>query len=233
MRRIDLSRAVLVFWADLTFNEAALLADEEAKHLAPPVTQALEEFNTILKLDLDTRRGELKAGARASIADAHLNDALRKLHNATLFLVAQDRKKPEFKTLFSESIDKVIRFALKRQIDVAADIVGKLALKIYTDDFRTSHVGSLTPLINQGKGIVEEVHGAALARTEARLDVRAWKENVNAIRLANYGELISIAGRTGRKRDWADAFFLSNKTTPDADENEQDDSDAPAEAQTG
>jgi hypothetical protein len=233
MRQIDLSRAVLVFWADLIFHEAALLADDHAKHLATPVSDALDEFNTILKLDLDTRRGELKAGARASVADAHLNDALRKVHNATLFLVSQDRKKPEFKTLFSESIDKVIRYALKRQIDVAAEIVAKLALKIYTDDFRTTHVGLLTPLINHGQGIVEEVRGAALARTEARLDVRAWKENVNAIRLANYGELVAIAGRTGRKKDWAEAFFLSNKPTPEADDDAQDDSDAPAEGQTG
>ncbi|MBK9263297.1 MAG: hypothetical protein IPM54_26275 [Polyangiaceae bacterium] len=230
MRRIDPSRAVLVFWSDLVFHEAALLADDEAKHLAAPVSQALDEFNTILKIDLDTRRGELKASARASIADAHLNDALRKLHNATLFLVGQDRKQPQFKTLFSESIDKVIRFALKRQIEVAADIVGKLALKLYTDDFKTTHVGLLQPLIDHGKTIVQEVRGAALARTEARLDVRAWKDNANAIRLANYGELVAIAGRTGRKKDWADAFFLSNKTAPVDDTDEQGDEDDPDEA---
>lgn len=65
---------------------------------------------------------------------------------------------------------------------------------------------------------------AALARTEARLDIRAWKEDANGIRLANYGELVAIAGRTDRKRDWADAFFLSAKTTlDDSTDNRTDD----------
>jgi len=215
MRRIDLSRAILIFWSDLVYHEAALLADDEAKHLAPPVTKALDEFNSILQLDLDTRRNDLKASAQASIADAHLNDALRQLHSATLFLVRQDRKREEFKTLFSQSIDKVIQYALKRQIEVAAAIVDKLGLKMYADDFKTPHVGPLQTLIGKGKTILDVVRTAALARTEARLDIRAWKEDANAIRLANYGELVAIAGRTDRKRDWADAFFLSAKTTLD------------------
>jgi hypothetical protein len=51
--------------------------------------------------------------------------------------------------------------------------------------------------------------------------------------LANYGELVAIAGRTGRKRDWAEAFFLSNKTSPENEDDQQDDSDAPDEAQDG
>ena len=215
MRRIDPSRAVLVFWSDLVYHEAALLADDETKHLAAPVTKALADFDTILKLDLDTRRNDLKASAQASIADAHLNEALRQLHSATLFLVRQDRKRDEFKTLFSESIDKVIRYALKRQIEVTADIIDKLGLKLYADDFKTKHVGPLQSLIDHGKTILDVVRTAALARTDARIDIRAWKDDVNAIRLANYGELIAIAGRTERKRDWTETFFLSAKTSPD------------------
>jgi hypothetical protein len=226
MRKLDPARAILVFWADLTYHEAALLADDDAKHLAPPVSKALEDFNAIFKIDLDTRRGVLKANAKSSVADAHLNERIRKLHSATLYLVDQVRKRPEFNSLFSESIDKVIRFALKRQVDVAEKLIETLGLKIYSDDFRSAHVGALQTLVTKGRSILGEVRTAELARTEARIDIRAWKDDVNALRLANYGELTTIAAKTGRQRDWAEAFYLDVKST--TEENDDD-----ADAQTG
>ncbi len=225
MRRIELSRAILVFWADLTYHEAALLADDDAKHLAAPVSQALDDFNTIFELDLESRRAVLKANAKGSVVDVHLDGGIRKLHSAALFLVGQNRKRDEFKTLFSETIDKVVRFALKRQVEVAAKLVENLGLKIYTDEFRAAHVGSLESLIASGNAVLGEIRTAALGRTEARLDIRAWKDDVNAIRLANYGELLAIAAKSGRSKDWAEAFFLNTKSSAtDGDESLDDES---------
>lgn len=222
MRKIDPARAILVFWADLTYHEAALLADDDAKHLAPAVSKALDDFDAVFKIDLDTRRGVLKANAKSSVADAHLNERIRKLHSAALFLVNQVRKRPEFNSLFSESIDKVIRFALKRQVDVAEKLVETLGLKIYSDDFRTAHVGALQTLVTKGRTILGEVRSAELARTEARLDIRAWKDDVNALRLANYGELTTIAATTGRQKDWVEAFYLDVKSTPAENDDDAD-----------
>lgn len=221
MRRIDPSRSTLVFWADLTFHEAALLADDEAKHLAVPVTQVLHEFETVLKLDLDTRREVLKTSARASIADTNIDLGIRSFHSAALFLVKQDRSRSEFTTLFSESIGRVVRFALKRQVEVAEQLVQKLGLKLYSDEFRTIHAAALQPLIDAGKNVLGAVRTASISRLEARLDIRAWKDNANAVRLANHGELLAMAAKTGRKKDWAEAFFLSADNAP-----EQDDGDA-------
>lgn len=232
MRRIDSARAVLVFWADLVFHEAALLADDEAKHLASPVTKALDDFNGVLKLDLDSRRGELKAGAHASITDVQLDGGIRKLHGAALFLVGQDRKRVEFKTLFSDTIDQVVRYALKRQVEVAVGLVENLGLKLYADDFKGPHVTALNALIGKGKAVLDEVRAAALARTEARIDIQAWKDNANAVRLANYGELLMIAAKTGRKKEWAEAFFLSAKASSTGADEEIDEEAAPT-APTG
>ena len=227
MRRIDLARAILVYWACLTFHEAALLADDDAKHLAGPVTSALEEFNTIFKLDLDTQRNVLKARAKSSVANVHLDGGIRKLHSAALFLVDQVRKRPEFNTLFSETIGKVVRFALKRQVDVAEKLVETLGLKMYPDDFRTTHTGSLQTLIAAGKAVLGNVRSAEMSRTEARLDINAWKDDVNALLLANYGELTTIAAKTERTRDWVEAFFLSEK--PSAAEEDDSLDDQPSE----
>jgi len=214
MRRLDPSRAVLFFWADLVFHEAALLADDEAKHLAVPVANLLTEFESVFKLDLDTRRALLQNSARASVADSNLDTAIRALHNAALFLVGQDRTKAEFKTLFSSPISKVVSYALKRQVEVADKLVENLGLKLYTDAFKSPHLNQLQTLISKGKTILASIRSAALSRTEARLDIRAWKDDANAIRLANYGELLAIAAKTGRKKDWAEAFFLSARNAP-------------------
>lgn len=213
MRRIDPSRSILVFWADLTYHEAALLADEETKHLAPAVSKSLDDFGTILQLDLSSRRNVLKANAKAGVADVHLDERIRKLHSATLFLVDQVRKRPEFNALFSETIDKVVRFALKRQVEVADKLVETLGLKMYSDEFRNAHAGPLQTLINAGRTVLGEVRTAEIARTEARLDIRSWKDDANFLRLANYGELTAIAAKSGRSRDWSETFFLSSKTS--------------------
>jgi hypothetical protein len=213
MRRIDPSRSTLVFWADLTFHEGALLADDDAKHLAPPISKALDDFNTIFQLDLDTRRGVLRANAKASVADVHIDGRIRKLHSAALFLVDQARKRPEFSNLFSESIDKVVRFALKRQVEVADKLIETLGLKLYSDEFRSAHAAPLQSLVTAARTILGEVRTAEIARTEARIDIRAWKDDANAVRLANYGELTTIAAKSGRSRDWVEAFFLNTKAS--------------------
>lgn len=144
-----------------------------------------------------------------------------KLHSATLFLVDQVRKRPEFTSLFSDTIDKVVRFALKRQVEVAEGLVETLGLKLYADDFRNAHLGPLQALIGAGRTVLGEVRSAEIARTEARLDIRAWKDDVNAILLANYGELTSLGAKAGRARDWADAFFMSHKRSDNDDEIEE------------
>lgn len=221
MRRIDPSRAILVYWANLTFHEAAVLADDTTKHLAPPVTKALADFTTIFQLDLDSRREVLKTQAKSGMVDVNLDERIRKLHSATLFLVDQVRKRPEFTSLFSETIDKVVRFALKRQVEVAEKLVDTLGLKLYSDEFRNAHLGPLQALIGGARTVLGEVRNAEIARTEARLDIRAWKDDVNAILLANYGELTTLGAKAGRSRDWADAFFMSNKRLDNDDEIEE------------
>lgn len=234
MRRLDPSRAILVFWADLTFHEAALLADNEAKHLAAPVTQVLTEFETVFKLDLDSRREVLKTAAQASIADNNLDGGIRGLHSGALFLVKQDRSRDEFKTLFKDNIGRVVRFALKRQVEVAEDLVQKLGMKMYADEFKTPHVAALQGLIDAGKNVLGAVRAASIGRTEARLDIRAWKDNANAVRLANHGELLALAAKAGRKKDWAEAFFLSAENAPDAsDEEAADDESAGSASENG
>lgn len=219
MRTIPLSSSILVYWQNLVFLEAALLADEETKALAALVTPVLDEFPTILQLELDTRRGVVQASARAYVADADIDQVIRGLFSAVLNLVGQNRKRAEFTTLFSSHIGDIIRHALRKQIDVALDLVDKLALKLYPDDLRTTQTKALNAAVKRGKEILDEVRKAETARVEGRLDVRAWKEEANALRLSVYGQLLTLAARSNRGKPWAEGFFPRTAApAEDADE---------------
>lgn len=214
MRVISESRSTIVFWEELTFTEAALLADEETQPLAPPVTGLVNEFPVTLQRDLDTQRVVIQSSARASVADARIDLGIRGLFSATLHLVGQNRQHPAFTNLFSTHIGAVVRHALKRQVEVARDLLDKLSLPIYTPEFRDAQTSTLQPLVNRGAEVIEAQRQAELARTAGRLDVRAWKEEVNAVRLSVYASLLAMAAQNGRGKAWPDTFFLNRGTSP-------------------
>ncbi len=221
MRAIPPSRSILVFWEDLTFLEAALLADEETRELAPPVTSVVDVFMPALQRDLDTRRSRIQSSARASIGDALIDHGIRGLFSATLHLVGQNRKLPAFTTLFSTHIGEVVRHALGRQVEIARDLLDKLSLSHYPAEFRAQQTAALQPLVARGAAIIEERRQTELARTAGRIDVQAWKDEANAVRLSIYASLLSLAAQTGRSKAWAEVFFQpSTRAGGDTDEDE-------------
>jgi hypothetical protein len=225
MRTIPLSHSIVVFWEDLIFLEAALLADDETRTLAAPVTPLIDEFTLTFQRDLETRRTLIQANARASVADARLDLGIRGLFSATLHLVGQNRKRVEFATLFKTHIGAVVRHALKRQIEVARELRGKLSLPHYAAEFRATHEAALAPLVARGVEVLEEQRQAELTRVGGRLEVRAWKEEANAVRLSIYASLLSLAAQTGRGKAWAEAFF-PRKNAAAADGGEEAETEA-------
>jgi len=226
MRAIPLTCSILLFWEDLVFLESALLANPETEPLAAPVTETLDGFQAISKLDLESRRAILQSQARGVVADDFLDGAIRRVFASTLFRVQQDRSNPQFKTLFATHIGDVVRHALKRQLEVARAILEKLGLSLYDDAFRDEQKATLEPHVTHGEAVVEAQRKAEIARTDARIEIRAWKEDANAVRLSVYGELVRMAGKTKRKKDWAETFFLRKRGNEDA-------SEAPAEEPEG
>lgn len=230
MRHIPPSRSTLYFWEDLIFLEAALLADEETRALAPPVTALIDQFMPTLHRDLDTRRGLIQSSAHNSVADARIDIGIRGLHSDTLHLVKQNRQAPAFTNLFSTHIGAVVRHALKRQIEVARDLVDKLSLSLYTPEFRAAQVAVLEPLITHGTAVIEEQRQAELARVGGRIDVRTWKEEANAVRLSIYAALLALAAQNGRGKGWAEVFFKQKSAaSPRVEDDDADDGELPDE----
>ncbi len=208
MRLISVDYALLSFWEDLIFLEAALLSVEETKGLAEPVTAHLATFSDLLNADLKSRREAIQARALVSIRDVLLDGGLRALHNGALFLVGQDRKDPRFKALFASPINTVVRFALKRQVEVAQGLLDTLGLPPYAGNLREGHAEALGGLIAQGVAALMQRRGASLGRAEARLEIQGWKEDANALRQAVYGDLLKLAAQSRQEPGWADAFFM-------------------------
>jgi hypothetical protein len=225
MRIISLTRSTVVFWEDLTFLEAALLADELTQALAAPVTVTIDQFMPTLQRDLDSRRGQIQSSARSSVTDWRIDFGIRGLHSSTLHLVRQDRQAPAFTNLFATNIGAIVRHALKRQVEVARDLLDKLSLPLYPAEFRTAQVAALEPLITQGATAIEAQRQAELARAGGRIDVRAWKEEANAVRLSIYAALLGMAAQNGRGKAWAEAFFKKSSSA-----RERDDDDEPADS---
>ena len=226
MRASPPTRSILAFWEDLTFLEAALLADEETSAMAAPVTATIDEFMPMLQRDLDTRRMVIQSSARTSVADARIDLGLRGLFSATLHLVGQNRKLPAFTTLFNTHIGDVVRHALGRQVQIARDLLDKLSLPHYTPEFRDAQTAALEPLVARGAAVLEAERAAELARTSGRIDVRAWKDEANAVRLSVYASLLSLASQTSRGKAWADAFFLRTRPSKGDDAGEDEPVDA-------
>ena len=221
MRIIPTSHSTIFFWEDLIFLEAALLADDATEALAAPVTATVDQFMPTLHRDLDTRRGLIQSSARSSVGDWRIDFGLRGLHSAALHLVKQDRQAPAFTNLFNTHIGAVVRHALKRQVEIARDLVDKLSLPLYPAEFRTAQVAALEPLITRGGQAIEERRQAELARASGRIDVRTWKEEANAVRLSIYAALLSLAAQNGRGKAWAESFFKKKSAAGGRDDDDE------------
>lgn len=230
MRSIRTAFSVLSFWQDLVFVEAALLAEDETKPLAALITPVLDEFPTILQRDLDTKRGVIQASARAFVADANVDLTIRRFFSAVLSLVEQDRSRQEFTTLFPSHIGEMVRHALRKQLEVAKDLAAKLALKIYPEDLRTSQTKALNSAVKRGNAVIDEIAKAEFGRVEGRIDIRTWKDEVNAARLTVYGQLLGIAAKNGRGKAWAEGFFPRASAVADEEDTGGDVSGEPGAA---
>ena len=142
-----------VYAEELIFLEAALTAKDETRALAEPVAQMLNDFASVRDLDFETRRGVVRARAHTSVADSELDEALRDVHSSALHEVRQDRSDPVFSTLFKEGIAQTVRYALKRQVAVAKEMLETLALSLYSDAFRSTQHDTLSPPIARGETV--------------------------------------------------------------------------------
>lgn len=223
MKQLATSSSVFVYWEDLCYLESSLMALPETKVLAASVTDHLTEFDGLLGQDLSTRRHVVRQQAEAVIADVVLDEGLRDLNSALLAEVRQDRKAALFVAVLGEGpFSKRLRYALERQLKEARGIVTNLGLNLVPAGLRDRFVPALQAQIDAGQAVLDRRASAHAARTQARLDIEAWKQDANAIRRGVYGELVKLAADQGHDASWPDAFFRADGATSIAEPSPSD-----------
>lgn len=207
MQTLNKQSSSQVYWDDLVFLEAALLASPDTAPLAAPVTELLAEYDGLQARKMAQRRAHLQARARASIADASLDAGIRALRNAALTLTHQDREAPAFRALFKGTLQDEIRHALKRQVEVAQQKLDALSLSLFDDAFRQAQRAALTPLVAQGHDALDALRQSSLASADLKLDEDAWKDETAATRQALYGDLLKLSSARSLGKAWAESFF--------------------------
>jgi hypothetical protein len=220
VRILELDRAVLYFWADLVFLEAALLAREGTRHLAAPITAHLATFPQIFQTGLEGERQVLQAAALAAVADGDLDDVLRLAHSNALDEVTQDRKAPFFVLLFPEHIGNLVRHALAAQVAVVEGFIGRLASSLVPEAYRTRWQVRLNTALEAGKAALGVRRQAAFAQAETRLTVQGWKEEANALRRTVWADLLKLGANRRDGKEWSEQFFLRRTTKRKAEEGE-------------
>jgi hypothetical protein len=219
MQTLSKGSSAQVYWEDLVFLEAALLASPDTAALAGAVTEVLAEYEGLQARKLAVRRAQLQARARASVADAMLDGGLRSLRNAALFLVQHRRDDPAYRALFKGTLEDEIKHALRRQVEVAQQKVDALSLQLFDEAFRQANRPGLMALVEQGRAVLQSGREASFAAADHKLTEDAWKEEVAAVRQAVYGQLMTLGAQKGLGKKWAEAFFdggLSGLEDPSA-----------------
>ncbi len=202
--------SLAVYWEDLAFVEASLLAVPETVGLALAVTAHLAELEGIEVRDKASMRALVQARARASVTDVVLDDGVRDVQSDLLNLVRQDRKDRRYEAVFKKGLTTTIRTtALSKQIVEVDRIVGVLELPIYEDDFRDKQVGILEPLLVRGREALLASEKAEKGRVVNRIQIDDWKHEANVVRMDVYGQLVVIAAKEGKSKKWVRAFFPS------------------------
>lgn len=208
MRLIRSSASLLVYFDELVYLEAALLARPDTAQLASHVSALLDRWQPLFDRHLSARREAAQINARVAVADLNLDVGLRGLYSAALAHVLQNRQDPAFRGLFTDTIAVLVRPGLQRQVQVAGEVLQRLLdLQVVPQGLRDGFAAPLQAAIELGTKTLAARVAAEVARVGHRFDVESFKTEVNALRTALYGELLQRGAATGNAKDFADAFF--------------------------
>lgn len=203
-------------WADLTFTEARLLGDTNAKELAPAVTQLRQGVERVRNGQLDSWRGEVFAQAAVDTADDALDDWVHDLDVALKHILSGDTTSPRYRRYFPLAPSSLIRMGLESELGRVRSWADSLASE---NEPELKELGErLRTLIAQGDTALEGRRKAAAQRNDHRVrSIASLIDDINNARLSLYGTLARKAAELRLPRNWPDRFFQRASRTAKAD----------------
>lgn len=193
-------------WEDLTFTEARLLGDANAKEFAPTFTQLRQRVEEVRTGQLGTWREEVVAQASVTAADDALDDWVRDLDLALKNIVAGDTGSPRYRRYFAIAPSSIIRMGLESELGRVRAWVESLASE---NEAELKTLGQrLRALVAQGDAALENRRKAAAIRSDHRVrSIASLIDDINNARLSLYGSLAGKAAELHLPRNWPERFF--------------------------
>jgi hypothetical protein len=193
-------------WADLTFTEARLLGDANAKEFALPFTQLRQRTEEVRSGQFGTWREEVVAQAVVTAADDALDDWVHDFDVALKHIVAGDTESPRYRRYFTTAPSSIIRMGLENELGRVRSWTDSLASE---PDAELKTLGErLRTLVARGDAALEGRRKAGALRSDHRVrSIASLIDDINNARLSLYGTLVRKAAELRLPRNWPDRFF--------------------------
>lgn len=203
-------------WADLTFTEARLLGDANAKELVPSFTQLRQAVERARNGQLDSWREEVFAQAAVDTADDALDDCVHDVDVALKHILSGDTTSPRYRRYFPVSPSLIIRMGLESELGRVRSWPDSLSSESEAD---LKELGTrLRALVSQGDAALEGRRKAAAQRNDHRVrSITSLIDDINNARLSLYGTLARKAAELRLPRNWPDRFFQRSSRTAKAE----------------
>src|SRR5690554_6812837 len=210
MNILNVEYSLEVFWDELVFVSARLEAEPAVKNLAAPVNEHLAKYEVLASAGRDLRRSGVLTKAQAKTAEARVEAHLVEVSSATLYEVKQQRKDLRYSMLLKMNMTEFGRLNFTALKDEVLQMKTVLKLPQYSDTFRDAQNQVLDQILAEIDTSQESQKAFEERELFHRVDLKAWKDMANTIRLSVYGELVKMPGV--RSKVWARGFFLPPKT---------------------
>jgi hypothetical protein len=204
-----LNYSLTTFWEFLIYTEASVEAEDQTKHLAPPVAKHIKGFQPLHEAELEAARQTRKVEAQVARANAALDESLTTLHNKALGLVVQERSEPAFTRLFPDPVSDQVRFGLVEQLEVNRVTLKALedSKKLYPEAFVKEQAAQLRAAIAVGDAAKQARQANEIKLADLRLRLNDWKQDANTVLTAVESALNNIAADKKLGRKWPRRFF--------------------------
>ncbi len=224
LRQIPTTYGTLHFIDELIFTEAALLADPDAQHLAPAITNAISQGELMFSKERGARRQVTCKEAEVSIHNKNLDV------NTTRFSALANAHDPELlEKLLHTPPGEFVRQPLRNQCEKTRDSVVPSLAKLPAEHPCSAYGPILSAGASKALEALDQRGQAKGARGMVGNESVEWKESANSLRTITFADLLKIEIEKKKGKGWARAFFRLVSSRPAKGEDDAGDEGGGAE----
>jgi hypothetical protein len=208
IRKISYRESLDVIWNEIIYTRARLEADSKTKDLAGALRDMVGRLFEVKQGQYHAWEGETVAQAQIDTLDFQLDEIVEEMAHFLDRIVRRDHQHPRWtRYLGRDNPFAIRRLGLASEIQRMGNWVESLKSE---SEPELKAIGTrLEQVITAGKDALNARERAAATRADHRArQIMTLVDDINALRLSIYGELISRTGQHHLPRTWPEEFFL-------------------------